>query len=355
MNRIIFFLLLTMLTKSGLAQEELSGYLKTHHYSFTLDSGFDTQTRDTLRNKLENYQLVLQAEGGSHYLDFYNRLTMVWFRFLNADLGLTHFFLEAGHSSAILVNKFLETGDTGYIKLRNNPFLGTLYEYNAGIEPKKKLHIFGVDFERPWSYVRGLKTILPGEIPPAEITPFIDQIREANDTIRNCDYILNINRQLKKALSQHEALFKAYLGNNFNDFEHIILNGKNCKDALNNRNGNMASNFLSFARETGDKIYYGELGEAHTILNYRNVGSLINKAPGFEGKVATVNVYCYKCTTAEEAVSNWPLRKIEKDILTYFLPYCAGGFTLFDLTGESAPISRYKAYGPFLIIAKEQH
>ena len=337
------------------AQEGLSAYLKTHHYTFTLDSGFDAATRDTLRHKLKAYRLVLQAEGGSHELGFYTRLAFVWIRFLNTDMGLTHFFFEAGHSSDILGNKFLETGDTGYLVWRIKSFWRTLYPYNTSLAYDKKVHYWGIDFERPQTYVRALKLILPDTPPPSNIAESIDLIRNADNTNWDCDYILAINKQLKKALSKSAASFRQYLGVSYQDFERIVLNGRNCKDPLNNRNDNMAANFLTFAKGSVDSIYYGELGEAHTLLNYRNVGSLINRAPGFEGRVATVNLYCYNCTAEREAVSNWPLRKIEQDILTYFLPYCTGDFTLFDLTGKAPQISSYSAYGPFLIIAKDQH
>jgi hypothetical protein len=197
-----------MRTLSTLAQDDVSNYLKTHHYSFTLDGGFDADAQDTLRQKLKGYRLILQAEGGSHYLRFYSRLPSVWIRFLNANFGLTHFFFESGHSSDILGNRFLETGDTAYLKVRNKSFWKDLYSYNASLPRGRKVHNIGIDFERPQTYVRGLKLILPDTAPPEKIRASIDLIRNSNDTTRDCDYIVDINRQLKKALSRYTPAFK---------------------------------------------------------------------------------------------------------------------------------------------------
>jgi hypothetical protein len=355
MHRVCVVVFLMCLPPCVRAQGDLNGYLATHRYAFSLDSGFDMRTRDTLRRELSPYRLVLQAEGGSHYLSFYGRLPMVWIPFLHEDLGLSHFFLEAGYSSAVLGNHFLQTGDTGYIISRNKTFWQLLFVYDGGLVPAEKVAYFGVDFERTQTYVRALKMLLPASAPPASIQSYIDLIHAATDTLYDCDYILGINNQLKKGLSEEAAAFRSYLGPSFSDFEHIVLNRRNCKDPLNNRNDNMASNFITYARSTNDSMYYGELGEAHTVLNHRDVGSLINQAPGFKDRVASVNLYCDQCTTEKEAVSNWPLHQIEKDIVAHFLPLCTGDFTLFDLTGPSPVIARYKAYGPFLIIARNQH
>lgn len=104
-----------------------------------------------------------------------------------------------------------------------------------------------------------------------------------------------------------------------------------------------------------DNIYYGELGMAHTILKNKVAASLINDLPQFKDKVCVVNLYCYNCTTEKEKVSNWPLKKIDNDIQKYFLPLCVSDFTLFDLSENSELTKKYRDYGQFLIIAKDQN
>ena len=94
---------------------------------------------------------------------------------------------------------------------------------------------------------------------------------------------------------------------------------------------------------------------AHTILKNKVAATIINNSPKFKDKVCVINLYCYNCSTYKEQVSNWPLKKIEKDILEYFLPYCSSDFTLFDLSDDIELTKKYSDYGQYLIIAKNQN
>ena len=115
----VFILIFSTLTV--LAQDDSTNYLETHHYSFSLDKGFDNQASDILKQKLQNYKLVILGESGSHYLQFYNPLRFFFIKFVSEHFGMTHFLMETGHSTDILWNKFLETGDTAYLSTYKNP------------------------------------------------------------------------------------------------------------------------------------------------------------------------------------------------------------------------------------------
>lgn len=349
------FIICLIGTLTTYAQNDLNQYLKTHSYSFSLDKGFDQSTSDVLQQKLSQYKIVLQAEGGSHYLDIYTQLPFVWLSFLNTRFGLTRFFFETGHSADLLFNKYLETGDTSYIFIKDKTFWRLLYAFNAGLPENKRITTLGIDFESSYTYVKALKLILPSTVPPVNIQPSIELIKAANDTFRNCDYILSIKSELKKNLLNNKESFIQYFGDKYLDFERLVLNAGSCKDKYKNRNNNMAANFLAFDKAFNNTVYYGELGEAHTVLINKNTASILNNSAAFKDKVCVVNLYCYNCTTPEEKVSNWPLAKIEKDILQYFLPYCTSDFTLFNLSDKSDIIKKYSEYGQFLIIAKDQH
>lgn len=355
MTRLTVAFILILSSHLGNAQEDIHQYLKTHHYSFFLDKGFDETTAEIVKQKISNYKLVLQAEGGSHYLRFYGQLQFLWLQFLSKNFGVTHFFGESGHSSDILLNKYLETGDTSYIFVANKSFWRSLYHFNSGLPVGKKLRYFGIDFESRRTYIKGLKQILPTLEPPDSMKPSIDLIKNANDTLSDCDYILNINSILRKAIVSNTKTFSEYFKEHYNDLEKIVFNKGNCKDVYKDRNSNMATNFLLFDKEFKNNMYYGELGEAHTVLLNKNTASMINGYADFKDKVCVINLYCYNCTTDEEVPSNWPLNKIEKDILTYLLPYCNSDFTLFDLSGSPEISKKYGQYGQFLIIAKNQN
>jgi hypothetical protein len=339
---------------AGNAQNSISTYLNNHHYAFSVDNGFDQPTSDSLKRKLGEYKIILQAQGGSHLLNIYKKLGFVWIKFLNANFGLTHFFVEYGHSADIFMNRSMQTGDTSYCNLYGKSFWKSLYTYNSNLPPGSKLNCFGIDFERPCTYVKALRSLLPETIAPADIQPAVELIKNANDSSRDCNYIININDRLKKDLATYKQQFVEYLGDRYFDFERIVLNKGDCNDVYKDRNKHMASAFLSFDEAFNQPVYYGELGEAHTVLINRNTASILNKSEKFKGKLCVINVYCYNCIIDSKQLLNWPFRKIEKDILAYFLPYCETDFTLFDLTGNTELTEKYNAYGQFLIIAKNQ-
>ncbi len=69
MYNLFLIVLFSALTLTVSAQNDIDGYLKNHHYAFDLESGFDKATQDTLSKKLAPYNVVVQAEGGSHALE----------------------------------------------------------------------------------------------------------------------------------------------------------------------------------------------------------------------------------------------------------------------------------------------
>lgn len=341
------------------AQDPLDNYLKKgHYYAFTLDSSFDEQTTLTLKKKLSNYRLVLLGEGGSHYLQFYEPLLFLWTGFLSEHFGMTHFFLETGHSSDLLFNHYFQTGDSTRLpkhrSLRTNTFLRGVINFNQHLSNSKKLIPLGIDFERANSYLLAIKLLIPKTEPPKNIESIVKTIRTSSDALNDCDYIVSFNKSLKAALKNNREDFKQYLKEKFDDFEWVVLNNGSCLDIKKNRNGSMAENALRFDRKFSDRLYYGQLGIAHTVLANKTTASIINSSPEFKDRVCVVNTYCYNCKTNEEIVSNWQLQKIDKEIIDKLMKYCVSEFTLFDFSDDSPVTKKLRKFGHFLIIAKNQ-
>ncbi|MES2006392.1 MAG: hypothetical protein V4450_17880 [Bacteroidota bacterium] len=353
----VVLLLVVCLNNVSKSQDGLNEYLSSHQYPFSLQAGFDARTTAMLEEKLGNYKLVLQAQGGSHYLHMYTYLAPLWLSVLNEHFGATVFFNEAGHSASIVYNRFLQTGDTSLLIFRSKELIKKLYQMNLSLPESRRLKFHGIDFESPRSYVLALQLITPAAQPPVEIASSIALIKNANPGLTQCDYITDINKTLKKELGRNTKSFMFFFGENFRDFERIVTNGATCNDTRKNRNPNLAANFLSFDKEFQHRMYYAELGGAHTMLSQQaTAASIINESDQFKNKVCVVNLYCANCTTAEEGPSsNWSFGNIEKDIAKYFLPLCTSNFTLFDLTGDNPLIKKFQAYGQFLIIARNQN
>jgi hypothetical protein len=359
MSKLLLSTLLTFYSFSCYSQIDLNGYLENHHYPFSVDSGFSKSSAEALKQKLGAYKLILLGEGGSHYLQFYEPLRLNWIKFLNKEFGMTHFFMEFGHSSGLLCNQYLQTGDVSYLPTarftKNKIFWTSLFSYNQERGKDQQAYSFGVDFERTHSYLKALKLLLPIDKPPITIESSIDLVRKLKDTTKSCDEVISINSSLKSAFNRHQESFKQYLTGGYEDFKQIVMNNGSCADAEKNRNRHMADNFLNYAEKFDDRIYYGQLGMAHTNLTSINTATIINNDVRFKDKVCVVNTYCYNCTTPEETVSNWQLRKIESDILEKLLPFCISDFTLFDFADDNREVKRFRDFGQFLIIAKNQN
>lgn len=353
----IVLLLVFCLNNVSKSQDGLNEYLSSHQYPFSLQEGFDARTSAMLKEKMGNYKLILQAQGGSHYLHMYTSLAPLWLSFLNKHFGATVFFNEAGHSASIVYNRFLQTADTSLLVFRSKELIKKLYQMNQSLPENRRLKFHGIDFESPRSYVLALQLIMPATQPPTEITSSIALIKNADPALPECDYVTDINKKLKKELSRHTKSFMDFFGGKFRDFERIIMNEATCNDTRKNRNPNLAANFLSFDKEFQQRMYYAELGGAHTMLSRQaTAASIINESDQFKNKVCVVNMYCANCTTVEEGpASNWSFGNIEKDIAKYFLPFCKSDFTLFDLTGDDPLIKKFQAYGQFLIVARNQN
>lgn len=355
MRLLALILCLSTAALASTAQDDPSAWLGSHHYSFSPAAGFEGPLADTLARELTPYRLILQAEGGSHYLTLYDTLELAWLRFLHQRRGLTCFIGESGTSEAVLFNHYLQNPDSSLKKLRKRFFFKNLYQYNTTLPTTQRLYFAGIDFERPITYMPALKALLPGTDPPATISNAIGLIKQAPDSGYDCDATIAFNKQLKRSLDANEPAYRDYLDTGYPDFEKIVRNNGSCKDALRNRNDHMAANFLALDRTTNADVYYGEFGEAHTILKNRVLASLIARNKNFRGKVAVINLYCQDCSNPREGNSNWPFKEIEADIQRYFLPLCESDYTLFDLSGDAPAIARYKAYGQWLIVSKLGH
>lgn len=354
LNMKFIFTLALFLTQINIyGQEGLKKYLSEHHYSFTLNEGFTPIATIKLKEKFSNYKVIIQSESGSHHMNLYYHLPLMWIKFFNKNFGLKHFFYEGGADIAFLENLYLHSQDTVHLIPRHARIFENFKKMNSLLD--SKVFTFGIDFNSPRNYIMALKALQPSSVPPASIERNATLITEADTTTINCTRMVKLNKKLRAGLQHHEQDYKKYFGLLYPDFHRIINQKGTCKDVYRDRNSNLAANFLSFDAVVNDSIYFGELGMAHTLLNRKNTAAYkINESSKFKNKVAIINMYCHNCTSSVEATSNWALKGIEHDIMEYFLPLCSSNFTLFDLSEDTILINKYRAYGQFLMIVKNQ-
>lgn len=335
-------------------------YLAGHHYPLTPDDQHLAENKTRFAGKLEGYKILMLAEGGSHFLDLYDDLEYHFLRLMAEGSGVRTMVLECGSATALLCNKYLETGDTTYLPPFNAGafvFWGRIYRYNAGLPPDQRIKIAGIDFESPRAYFKAFRLLLPAGPAPTPIAAAIGLLRNSPDTLP-CTEMTRIDKQVKQSLRSDETTWKEYFGQHFEEAKLIITNQGSCRDVYKNRNRNMKVRLEELDARLQEKLYFCVLGMAHTTLRGNNIAHALttdDKSPFFQ-KVAVINTYCDQCSTPKEPVSNWPLKEMENDIRSTLIGYCTQDITLFDWSQPVDPATtRWRSFGQYLLIARNQH
>ncbi|HEV2481175.1 MAG TPA: hypothetical protein VGS79_15990 [Puia sp.] len=348
-------------TNMASAQDTLDKYLSSHAYPIDMKDPGGGPGCSILAGKLGGYRVIMLGEGGSHELEFYFDLRSTLLEQLNKRLGVHSFVMEYGSALAVLLNRYLETGDTGCLPPIAHPgfmrFLRELYIYDHSPATLQPIRTVGLDFERTGTYFKALRLLMPSSPAPEPIKNEIEMIKNSSDSM-DCDALIRIDKYLKHSLEEKQPAYVQYLGRSYTAVSDIITNPGLCNSRLKNRNFHLVERFEHFDSQYRDSIYFCELGEAHVNFILKNASWLLDmdKNSPFFHRVAVINVYCDNCETPVEKVSNWSFGSLQKDIESRFLPYCRSDFTLFDLTASDDPaIGRFAASGQFLLIVKGLH
>ena len=119
----------------------------------------------------------------------------------------------------------VKTNQSKYLKL------------NSTLPDDRRVKFFGIDFNRPRSYFKALKKIIPNKPSPENIRGSIELIKSASESLRDCSYIIDFNANLKKNLTTNKPDYVSYLGKSYNDFERIVMSKGTCNDVYKNTAG----------------------------------------------------------------------------------------------------------------------
>lgn len=351
-------------------QKDINSYLSNHHYTFTLDRGFDDSTQHILREKLSNVKVIIQGEISHVIPSFYDSLNFIWLSFLNKEYGLKHYFLEWGVAASYLENNYLQTGDSLLLpNIYTKNRIRNIRKYNLTKPTHLQLSSCGLDFERLSTYKQAIIKLIPNKKIPSQLQIPITQLHLLNDdmSVRN-KALIKVNKLFLKAMNNNEDTLEFFFGSNYSFFKEIITNPHSLAKssagiAGKHRDKLLADNFIKFDSVNHENKYFVQIGMGHTVLKRygkdklllpkRVFSNYLNNNASFKEKTSIVNVYSYNCFDKYGKIANNLFKKIDDDIQRYFLPYCESHYTLFDLSENPELANKYSEYGQFLIIIKD--
>lgn len=169
---------------------------------------------------------------GEVHADGRQGMKLALLKYLNKQFGITDVFMELGYNAAFLYNQYLATGDSTLVDLRYNQWYKTkedkkfwreIYEYNKTL--KKKIVIYGMDYENAHFY-KTLYMLMPkGKEKPAKIAKTLAKIEKSGTgkhMLSHPSY-----SKVKKDMLDNIDLYRQYYGDNFTTVADVMFNPAN--------------------------------------------------------------------------------------------------------------------------------
>jgi hypothetical protein len=231
--------------------------------SDNIESTFKKQFYE-LANKSEIIVLLGEAHGVGVNFEIYLNLI----KGLNQRMNFKFIAFERSHLEVCLFNKFLNTGDSNYLKWdvaysnEMKEFFTKLREYNLQLPENKRLSFIGVDaIHSIHAFVAGIQSLLPNETPSNGIKSFVDSIRSLSLPLKikpqsageYFEILEKADSFFKHQLTRNDQEFKEYFGDAYYHLDFALKSKSSFSKPLF-RNESMFNN-LNYALEYLDNEY----------------------------------------------------------------------------------------------------
>lgn len=281
----------------GKSQPQLKSY---NCISFEAEAKQNFSQLDSI---VANYQVFLIGE--THGVASNPKLLMEMLPYLHEKANVRNLIIEFGYTDAYLINYYLATGDSFYLKSlfyyrykEYRDFWRELYNFNQSLPKEKRVTVVGIDFEysRPLAFVLN-SLITRGKKIPKEILPAITDIMIMDDSLSEVGKRKFLLR-LRKDVYAKQAIYEGYFGNGFPILKQIIDNNS-FYASFYKRDKEMQNNLLKYHKELNGN-YLGLLGMFHVNASkdqrYEFAYQLNHDIYSpFKGKVLSFNCHYENC------------------------------------------------------------
>lgn len=346
-------------------------FLKKNYENINLDKPLEF---NLIKNELTNKEIFLSGEFHRIYPN--KKLELGLIKYLKENANLKYLILELSCSDAIILNKYLSSGDEGILrKFFEEPtkfgalgfsqdtyqFYKDLCEYNNALPEVDKLKVIGVDLDYSFgNSLWGLKLVLEDFNNIKDINEVIGRINQAEKMLTSSTNpmkeLYDFSLEISKDIDKNEYLYKSSLGEKYFDFKIAIDNLKFSIETHMGKNGivndvrdkNMFENFKKYYTHLPQGKYFGQFGMNHTFQqsigdkNYFATELNHNESSPVRGKVLTI-AYLYDTTTPLSGERN-----CSKEFLSMVSPITKSEIAMFKLHGKDSPFSSkfYKSAFP---------
>lgn len=251
-----------------------SQYMKENKIDFTLDDDMDALKAIDF----ENYNVYLLGE--NHAIDKNADMKLNFIKFLYKNYGVRYIIDESGYCDTIMLNRFLQTGDTSILEKiiesfkrtfsytkENYDFYIKLYEFNQSLPENEKIVIVGIDVQHNWK--NGLNVI---KLLTDESKEMPDIVKSVFDTINKEGLNHDEMKSVLDIVDKNEFQFKQYFGENYLDFYFGIRSIWQSMEFYVEEDFSLRERFI---HENISDLYamfdmqkcFGMFGGAHTMLN----------------------------------------------------------------------------------------
>lgn len=303
----------------GFVYMEMQKYIENNSSQIKFEDGEYLAGLETLDTK--SYDLFLTGEVHATKKNY--DLRFAFLKYLNQNANVRYYVAEMDYATSYLINEYLKTGNEEIFKYCYNglkgSFAGTneeykfwkkVYEYNKSLLNENKITIIGIDVEYEMSldvlyYIVGKRN----NIMPNEIKDTLFKLYNIFHDFKY-SYFKDVMLSLNEDIESKRELYKEFLKDEFEDFEHIVRNtvfsinyGENIYPKLgtlnNERENFMCQNFIELSKRFNDGKYFGQFGAQHIFQdsigdNIDRLASRIkNSSSKFKNKVCSI-LYIYQ-------------------------------------------------------------
>lgn len=255
------------------ALTKYSQYIKENKIDFTSDDMESLKAID-----FENYNVYLLGE--NHAISKNTDIKLNFIKFLHKNYGVRYMIDESGYCDTIMLNRFLQTGDTSILEKKIESFKHTfsytkeiydfyikLYEFNQTLPENEKIIMIGIDVQHNWKNGLNIIKLL---IDKNKEMP--DVVKSVFDTINTEELNHNEMKSVLDIVNKNESQFKQYFGDNYLDFYFGLRSIWQSMEFYVDDDFSLRERFI---HENISDLYtmldmdkcFGMFGGAHTMLN----------------------------------------------------------------------------------------
>jgi hypothetical protein len=285
--------------------------------------------------------------GEYHTIPGNETISLEVLKYLNKATDVNYLICEVQYSVINKLNKYIQNGDEELLNEAVNvirksdakyanenyyKFWQGLYEYNKGLHNDKKIQVFGIDVDFNGDYtLKEMVGLIPPNEPTAEIANQINKFKELfSNEIPDEQEVVTALKNLKDDFGINESVYKAFFGDNFNDFKinlfSMINTVKYAETQDGNRDALIYDNFMRIYNQNPKGKYYGQFGANHIFRE-----DIISEGKAF-----------YTLAKMLEKKNNFKVLSIpivpsdRMNLISQGEKLASGRFTIFKLNGKGS-------------------